>query len=140
MVQVDPYQLLQIVGLSLPFLALYLTVLVEIHKLPKPIQVSSSEDIEVDLRVLGISQRSGEEEWVGSVTLSYAYQHWDFVFALASIVLILLSAITLIVSFAVDKSYIQEIAFVLLVISYGAVALSAMFTLWFCYKNFSPSG
>jgi len=139
MVQADPYQFLQIIGLSLPFLALYLTVLVEIHKLPKPIQVASSEVNEIDGKVLGLAHRTGDDEWAGSVTLSYAYQQWDFVFALVSIVLILLSAIGMILSMVVNTGYLREAAFGLLIISYAAVALSVVFTLWFCYSHFSPS-
>lgn len=137
MVQTHPYQLLQVIGLSLPFLALYLTVLVEIHKFPKPIQVSSGGQPFLPMQIQALTEE-GDTEWAGTVTLSYAHQHWDFVFALISIVLILLSAITMGVSLAIGEDVIKDAAFVLLVISYGAVALSAVFTLWFCYENFSP--
>ncbi|SFT08925.1 hypothetical protein [Halostagnicola kamekurae] len=138
MVQTDPYQLLQVIGLSLPFLALYLTVLVEIHKLPKPIQVSSSDHRFRPVSVHALTDQD-DKEWAGTVTLSYAYQHWDFVFALASIILILFSAITMIISLVVKGGNVKNIAFILLTASYGAAAISAVYTLKFCYKNFSPS-
>lgn len=137
MVEVDPYQLLQIIGLSLPFLALYLTVLVEIHKLPKPIQVSSAGQPSkpVELRAL----TENDSEWAGTVTLSYAYQRWDFVFALASIVFILLSGMAIVLSLGGDIRGLRTAAFVFLMLSYGAVAVSVLYTLSFCYSNFSPS-
>lgn len=137
MVQTNTYQLLQIIGLSLPFLALYLTVLVEIHKLPRPISVSSGSQQFQPTKEYALT-RLEDKEWAGTVTLSYAHQNWDFVFALISIALILLSAITMIASLNSSQTYISNAAFYLLILSYTSAALSVLFTLWFCYKNFSP--
>jgi hypothetical protein len=133
---VTAYQLLQVIGLSLPFLALYLTVLVEIHKLPKPIKVSSGI-----LQVLPPEIHPApeeNEEWVGTVTLSYAYQNWDFVLAVSSIGFILLSAMAVIVNIAFSHNIIRLISYILFLLSYLSAFFSVVFTLSYCYSNFTP--
>ena len=138
MVNYDPWQILQLIGLSLPFLALYLGVLVEIHKIPKPIKGAELTSPDGD-SWLPPGTMYEESEWVGSVTITYAYQHWDFVFALLSTILVLVAGISLILSLIFDYSILLSIGFCSVILSYVSISISIIFTILFCAKNFSPS-
>lgn len=131
--------LLQVIGLSLPFIALYLSVLVEIHKVPKPISVNSLAPRFKKHDEPGIPWLIGDnKEWAGTVTLSYAYQEWDFIFAIVSIMAILASALVLIASVGLDEEILAIIGVIIFTLSYLFLILSVIFTLIYCYRYFSP--
>lgn len=134
MVGIDGYQLLQVAGLTLPFLSLYLMVLVEIRKLPKPIKGADLEDKPPNIENL---QTVMDRKWVGVVNISYAHQHYDFVFILTSIMLALISALILISYEATQLVGLAVIGSASLALAFFFAAISIPFTLWFCFKHFS---
>ena len=140
MISGNQLDLLQIIGLSLPFIALYLGVLVDIHKIPKPVKVASPNDVGFEpVPSFARNQISEDEEWAGTVPMSYAYQEWDFVAALFSIGFILISAVFILLSILLNIDYISKIGFLALIISYICIIISVVLTLIYAKNNFSPS-
>jgi len=125
---------LQTVALSLPAVALYMSVLNELYVKVEKAEEPMSRDNQPVFRKMGPTVQADEDNILrGFVTVTRAMNGLDFRLAALSLFFLVVAALVLVVSLAVNIVVVQWVGMGLTVIAFGLLAAALA---WTAYATF----